>query len=108
MFWLDTDAGIRHADPEGPRRISIRLGGDADNNLALFGELDRVIDEIDRDLTELGRITDHELGNTACDVADQFDVLFLGLACEHLCDALEDVMHIRDNMLGLHLPCLDL
>jgi len=52
----DADAGILYAQADGGRFVRLRLQPDAHHDFTLFGELDRIADQVAYDLAQPERI----------------------------------------------------
>ena len=70
-----TGSGLRRV---GLRRHVRRAGLDADDDLTLLGELDRVADEIEQDLPEPSGVADQGVGHVRLDLAGELQPFLVG------------------------------
>ncbi len=74
----DADAGIRNGEVQHRFFGRHAVGGHLDDDIAGFGELDRVAHEIDQHLPQAAWIADQAVGNVGLDAAGQLEALFVG------------------------------
>ena len=80
---------------------------DPHHHLALFGELDRVADQIDHDLAQTPGIADQRVRYLGRDVAGEFQTFFVGAGSQRLDGALETLTQIEGDRLELEFAGLD-
>ena len=83
-------------------------GRELDDDLALFGELDGIVAEVDQDLPKPQRIAAAMGGDRGLDVEDQFQPLGRGLLGDQVADVVEHLFEIEIDLLDRQLAGFDL
>src|SRR5437660_7434921 len=104
-----------HADPgvaHGELQLDLVAGTleqtDREPDLATFGELHRVVDQVGEDLSETERITAQVLGDRARDVGQELQPLVVGLLGGERDDRADDLVDLEVRGLEVELARLDL
>ena len=102
------DAGIAHGKLDELAVGGILQNANLDGDLALLGELDGVVAEIDQDLTEPERIAAEMGGDRGLDLEDQLEPLGRGLLAHQVADILQHLVEIEIDVLDRQFAGLDL
>ncbi|WP_249931324.1 hypothetical protein [Ramlibacter sp. 2FC] len=102
------DAGVAHGAAQQHIARPLLQHAHADRDLAVLGELDRVVGKVDQDLTEPQRVTDHPLGHRVLHVDHQLQTLGRGLFLDHVGDAGQHLLELEVDRLYIELAGLDL
>src|SRR5205085_118959 len=93
----NADPSVGHREPHlrGVPLATVAL--DVNDDLADLGELDRISDQIDQDLTNAARISYDPTGNVGRVTQNDFDALFLGLRRKEVDDFFGGVEEIESH-----------
>ena len=123
FFGGNADARIPHSDLEGDGLVGQGRIGDStrgasrrergrqtrlDGNIALRGELDGVVDEVDHDLSDANGIAEDPGGHGGVDRVGQIDMLSRRLHGEQVQRLLDADGEVQGLLLQVHLARLDL
>ncbi len=108
LFRGHADAGIAH--PEVQLDAAVILGHlvNADDDLALFGELDGVVAQVDQHLPQPQRVADQGGRHVRRTVEQQLQPLVLGLHPHQVGQVVHDIFQVEVDLLHRHLAGLDL
>jgi hypothetical protein len=84
FLWRDADAGVSHSEMQDGFFRRQRSGFHFQDDLALFGKLDGVLDQIDDDLAQPGGIAHDVFENIGRHMASQLQLFLVGAECEDL------------------------
>src|SRR5262245_45002399 len=82
--------------------------GHAERHDPVVGELDRVADQVDQDLTQARRRTAQPGGHVVSDSGHERDPLPVGAVSQQLHDVVDQLARRELDVLQLDLACLDL
>ena len=105
----NTNARVAH----GEAKLAVdfpwnyRRCGDGYENLTVFGELDRVVDEVDQNLADSGHITQDGFGHAVLQPIEQFKALCIGRDSQFLDGALNAVTQTQRCEFGLEVAGVD-
>ena len=102
------DAGIAHGKLDELAVGGVLQNANLDRDLALLGELDGVVAEIDQDLTEPERIAAEMGRDRGLDLEDQLEPLGRGLLAHQVADILQHLVEIEVDVLDRQFAGLDL
>ncbi len=109
LLFRDADAGIPHAEVElirAVRRSGRRRHPDPERNLPLFGELDRVGQQVEKNLMEAGSIPANHGRDRRVDQVGQLDALLCHLGGEWIQRLLDAGLYADGRLLQLRLAGL--
>jgi hypothetical protein len=101
-------AGVAHLEAEDDAVVAFGLPGDADDDFAALGELDRVADEVHEHLAQPARIAAQEARHFGRQVHDQLGALGLRALGEHVERALDGLRQVEVERFEGELAGLDL
>ena len=100
----NADAGVANADVQAPRVVH----ADGDDDLAAFGELDGVGQQVGQHLAQAVRIAAHGGGQAVVDAAGQFELLRMGARRHQLHHVFDRLVEIEVEGFDLELAGFDL
>ena len=107
MFGAHADTRVRHADGKPHVRFGRLFHLDTERDVAFFGKLCRVVDEVRENLRKAQRVAQENFGNVGVYVDNEFD----GLRCDtDLCqcgDLADDIVEYELRNFEFLLLCLD-
>ncbi len=108
LLFAQADAGVLDREMQQDIMLADLALRHLDPDLALLGELDRVVAVIDQDLAQAQRITDQGLGQAGFELEDQFEPLAAGLLADQVGDVLEHRVELEVGGFDRELAGLDL
>ena len=104
----DADAGVGDRQGEAHAVVGLRQGPDMDADLAHFGELDGIADQVEQDLAYPGGVAAQMIRRAGLDHGGDGEAAALGLDRQRLAGALDDGAQLERRLLQFHPAGLDL
>jgi hypothetical protein len=95
----DADAGVTDFEADDDTLVGLLVERGHDKDLATFGELDGITDEIDQDLANATGIAAEVGGDIGLDEAGQFEAFFVGFAGEHFDGGFDHLTEVQVGFL---------
>ena len=108
LFTRHAHSGVAHGELELHLLAGLFEQFDLEPDLALLGELDRVVDEVGEDLAETKRVAAQLLGDGAGHVGEELEALVVGLLGREGDDGADDVVEPEVGGLDVEPAGLDL
>src|SRR5579864_407105 len=108
LLFGKTDPGIGDREVDDLAVVGFLPDSSSHDDLTLFGELDSVVAEIDKDLTEAKRITFRMSADCGINIKDQFEALGGSFFGDEVADILEDFLQIEVDVFDSKLARFDL
>ncbi len=104
----DADAAVLDRDLDESRLIAVFHAHHADDDAAVLGELDGVIQQVGHNLAEPSRIPDEPQGETRVDEVGHFERFFATPGGHQLDDRFDHFVEVEWNLLDIEPTRLDL
>ncbi|MNS25637.1 hypothetical protein D3C72_575360 [compost metagenome] len=107
LLGVHADPGVAHPEMQ-LRLLSCRAPVlYAEHDLALLGELRRIVAQVDQHLAKAQRVADQGGRQLGIGVEQQFQAFVLGFEADHAGKAVEHGLEVEGNVLQVHLAGLD-
>jgi len=109
-FRRNPDAGVLHGHAQSDVGVGLTLKEHSHDDLAVFGKLDRIANQVGQDLAKAQRIATHarQRGVKRRELRRQLEAFPFGGVCEHGQSLLDEIYEAEGNVLKHHVPGLDL
>ena len=108
LFRRYADTGIADGKTQKYRTVGGLLDIDRQRHLAVFGELDRIAEQVDHHLPQTGRIADDTPRHFRTNVGNQFQTFLVRAHRQHTHRLLQHIAQLEGQGFELHLAGLDL
>ena len=102
------DAGIANFEVQHDFAAGARLDLDVHIDVPLKSKLDRIVNQVDQDLTKPARVAAEQVVNTGGDIEQQFQALLAGLHCKRPYDPRNVFVEPEVDRVEFHFARLDL
>ena len=108
LFLWDADARVLYHEMKAGDGVFVGLLLHSDEDLPLFGELNRVANQVDENLANPSGISNQGFGNFGLNIVDQFQSLLMRPNAKRLHRLAKALAEIKGNCFNLKLSCFNL